>query len=211
MFGVVVPVKPPAVAKSRLAGLGDEVRLELCEAFALDTVNAVTECALVGAVLVVTDDVPLARALADLGIPVIPDGVTDDLNASLEQGAAELSRRYPDLGVAAVFADLPSLRPAELELALRAASPDGLSFVADAGRAGTTTVIAPSVEVFRPRFGPGSRQAHLDAGAVEILDELPGLRRDVDTPDDLAAAVALGTGPRTSYVVTLHGLLGVGR
>src|SRR5690349_8720650 len=35
---VVVPVKPPALGKSRLVGLTDEQRHELAEAFALDTV-----------------------------------------------------------------------------------------------------------------------------------------------------------------------------
>ena len=34
-------------------------------------------------VLVVTDDVSLASVLAELGVDVIPDGVSDDLNGSL--------------------------------------------------------------------------------------------------------------------------------
>ena len=40
MYVVLVPVKPPAVGKSRLAGLGDDERRELAAAFALDTVEA---------------------------------------------------------------------------------------------------------------------------------------------------------------------------
>ena len=32
------------------------------------------------------------------------------------------------------------------------------------------------------------------------LDGVPGLRRDVDTPEDLRAAVALGAGVRTAAV-----------
>ena len=39
-FAVLVPVKPPAFAKSRLADLGDDTRRELATAFAVDTVNA---------------------------------------------------------------------------------------------------------------------------------------------------------------------------
>ena len=204
MFGVVIPVKPPAIAKSRLAPLGDDVRRELCEAFAIDTITAVIECSLVETVLVVTDDVPLALALGEKGISVIPDGVTDNLNATLELGAAELHRQHPEVGLAAVFADLPALKPNELAEALRQSSTESMSFVADADRVGTTTVIAPSLELFRPRFGQGSRQAHLDAGALEIADELPGLRRDVDTPEDLAEALTLGAGARTSYIATLR-------
>ncbi|HET7735389.1 MAG TPA: 2-phospho-L-lactate guanylyltransferase [Nocardioidaceae bacterium] len=204
MYGVVVPVKPPAVAKSRLAALGDPVRRDLCAAFAVDTVVAVAACPLVERVLVVTDDATLAAVLADLGVDVIPDGVGDDLNGSLALGAAELHRRSPGLRLAAVFADLPALRPEELAEALHDAADDRMSFVADAEGTGTTTVVAPTLELFRPSFGPDSRQAHLDAGAREILRELPGLRHDVDTPEDLAVALELGAGERTAFVATVH-------
>lgn len=206
MYGVVVPVKSPAIAKSRLAGLGDAIRRELVEAFAFDTVTAVTECPLVSRVLVVTDDAVFATNLARLGVRVIPDGATDDLNASVVQGAAELQRTDPGLALAAVFADLPALRPDELANALAAAAPDRLSFVADADGTGTTTVVAPELDSFRPRFGRGSRQAHCEAGAFEITAYLPGLRQDVDTPEDLEAALALGVGSRTSFVATMRGL-----
>ena len=204
MYGVVVPVKPPAFAKSRLAALGDSVRQELCAAFAVDTVAAIAECALVQRVLVVTDDVSLAAVLAELGVDVIPDGVSDDLNGSLALGAAELLRRSPGLRPAAVFADLPALRPAELAAALEDAAEDRMSFVADAAGTGTTTVAAPSLELFRPAFGPDSRQAHVRAGAFEISRDVPGLRQDVDTPQDLTKVLRLGAGPRTAFVATLH-------
>ncbi|MGH3240911.1 MAG: 2-phospho-L-lactate guanylyltransferase, partial [Spirillospora sp.] len=54
---------------------------------------------------------------------------------------------------------------------------------------------------FAPAFGTGSRAAHRARGAREVL--LPGtdsVRRDVDTLDDLRAALTLGTGPRTAAV-----------
>ena len=94
-FGVVVPVKPPAVAKSRLGGLGDDVRRALASAFAADTVEAALASERVACVLVVTDDHGLARDLADPGVEVIPDGAADDLNASLVQAAAELHPPAP--------------------------------------------------------------------------------------------------------------------
>ena len=199
--GVVVPVKPPAVAKSRLGGLGDDVRRSLAAAFAADTVEAALASERVACVLVVTDDHVLARELARIGAEVIPDGAVDDLNASLVQAAAELLRRHPGLRVAALCADLPALRPDELTRALEAAPADAMGFVADADGAGTTAVTAPDLAGFRPRFGHGSRAEHLAAGAGEIdLDGLASLRRDVDTPADLAEVLRLGIGPRTSRV-----------
>ncbi len=200
-FGVPVPVKPPAVAKSRLSSLGDRAREELVVAFASDTVAAALASPLVGAVLVVTDDHVLARTLAGPGVAVLPDGAVDDLNATLVQAAAELHRRWPDLHLVALTADLPALRPDELTRVL-AAAPEAPSFVPDAEREGTTALLAPDPTSFRPRFGPGSRKAHLDDGCLEIdRSDVPGLRRDVDEPDDLAAALRLGVGPRTRGVV----------
>src|SRR4051794_21453954 len=96
-YAVLVPVKPPAVAKSRLGDLGDHARRDLAAAFAADTVEAVLGCRLVSRVLVVTDDHVLARGLSELGADVIPDGTTVDLNGTLVQAAAEMHRRDPTL------------------------------------------------------------------------------------------------------------------
>lgn len=197
-FGVVIPVKPPRHAKSRLGVLGEDVRQSLAEAFALDTVAAALECERVAAVLVVTDDHRLADRVRALGAGAIPDGTAGDLNAALVQGAAELVRRDPTLRPTALCADLPSLRPGELARALDATPTEGLGFVADAERVGTTLVTAADLATFRPRFGPGSRTAHLQAG-VEVADVgLDSLRRDVDTPDDLRQALSLGLGACTA-------------
>lgn len=201
-YAVLVPVKPPAVAKSRLGGLGDRARVDLAHAFAADTVTAVQACSLVARVLVVTDDHVLADRLSELGAGVIPDGASD-LNGTLLQAAAEMHRRDPQLGLVALCADLPALRPDELTLALEASDPVRMSFVADQERTGTTAVVSPTLEVFRPAFGPSSRRQHLDLGAHEVDGvDVPGLRRDVDDPDDLAAALELGVGPRTAMVAT---------
>ncbi len=204
-YAVLVPVKPLSSAKSRLARLGDDLRRDLAAAFAMDTVSALLDCELVDRVLVVTDDHVVARALLDVGADVIPDG-TSDLNGTLLQAAAETHRRDPSLRLAAVCADLPALRPTELDTALVAADAHRMSFVADHDGVGTTAVTAPDLERFRPRFGQGSRREHLAAGAVEIDGiDVPGLRRDVDDPDDLREALRLGVGPRTTAVATLAG------
>ena len=206
-FAVLVPVKPPAFAKSRLRDLGDDARRDLAAAFAVDTVTAAAACPLVDRVLVVTDDHELARGLADLGVDVIPDGTSDDLNGTLALAAAEMHRRRPDLRLVALCADLPALRPEDLAAALAAAPTDVMAFVADADGTGTTAVVAPSLELFRPAFGPASRQRHLDAGAHELDEvDVPTLRRDVDDRDDLVEALRLGVGRSTSLVTTVLGL-----
>jgi 2-phospho-L-lactate/phosphoenolpyruvate guanylyltransferase len=202
-FGVVVPVKPLSVAKSRLAELGDGPRRELVAAFAVDTVIAALETPVVAGVLVVTDDVDLARSLTVLGVAAVPDGTSGDLNGTLRQGAAEVVRRHPGTAPVALCADLPCLRPSDLTAALTGAPASEPAFVADASGTGTTLYTAPDLARFAPRFGPGSRAAHLEVGAVELaVQEDSPLRRDVDTPDDLLQARALGVGARTAWVLT---------
>ena len=201
-FGLVLPVKRLAVAKSRLAELGDDVRRELVAAFVLDTVAAALECRSIARVLVVTDEISLASAVRELGAEALPDGRPGDLNATIVQGVAELLRRDPQLRPAAMCADLPALRSADLAVVLdEAASVDGAAFVADEAGSGTTLYTAPDQESFTPRFGEGSRAAHRAAGAVEIAAPAT-VRLDVDTPAHLAQARLRGVGDRTSWVVT---------
>ena len=199
---VVLPVKVLARAKSRLAVLAGSRRADLALALASDTVSAVVACPEVARVLVVTSDATAGSRLAALGARVVPDEPGDGLNAALRHGASVAADRWPGSGVAALAADLPALRPAELGRALRAASAvGGAAFVPDAAGVGTTMYAAAPGVVFRPMFGGASRARHASAGAVELcLDGVPGLRRDVDTPEDLRAAVALGAGFRTAEV-----------
>ena len=194
-WSVLVPVKVLARAKSRLAGLSGPRRGELALALACDTVTAVLGCDAAARVIVITDDQVAGAALAALGAQVVPDEPRDGLNAALRHGAAHVSARWPDSGTAALSADLPALRPAEIARALRAAAAWPTAFVADAAGDGTTLYTAAPGVAFEPAFGLASRSRHAAGGAAELdLDGLPGLRRDVDTPSDLRGAVALGLG-----------------
>ncbi|HEY1822773.1 MAG TPA: 2-phospho-L-lactate guanylyltransferase [Trebonia sp.] len=222
---VLLPVKVLARAKSRLAVLAGDRRRELALALASDTVAAVLACPEVARVVVVTSDPVAGPLLARLGAVIVADepadrsaslapgtvaavpavldelGVQDALNAALRHGAAVAVRRWPGSGLAALTADLPALSPAELAVALRAvsAAPGQAAFVPDAAGVGTTMYAVPPGGEFRPLFGGASRARHAASGAVELdFAEMTGLRRDVDTPDDLRAALTLGAGPRTT-------------
>src|SRR6185437_5448262 len=140
--------------------------------------------------------------LGDLGGHDL-SGVQDLLNAALRHGAAVAARRWPGTGLAALTADLPAVSPAELAAALRAAgaAPGLAAFVPDAAGVGTTLYAVPPGGEFRPLFGGASRARHAAAGAIELdPGAFTGLRRDVDTPDDLREALALGVGPFTRAV-----------
>ena len=193
---VVVPVKRLEAAKTRL---DRPDRADVALAMAADTVSAAAACPLVEAVVVVTDD-DRARARLAAGATVVPDEPDAGLNRALAHGADVAAARWPGRGVVALAADLPALRPEELERVLRAA-PDGeRSLVADAAGTGTVLLAAAAGVGLDPRFGPSSRVGHVEAGVADLTDavgDLPGLRRDVDTLDDLASAADLGVGPAT--------------
>ncbi|MFJ9432712.1 2-phospho-L-lactate guanylyltransferase [Streptomyces sp. NPDC101490] len=199
-WSLVVPLKPLSRAKSRLAATaGALLRPRLALAFAEDTVGAVLACPRVRDVAVVTDDPAATDALAALGARIVPDLPAAGLNAALAHGVRAVRLRRPCARVAALNADLPALRPGELARVLDAARDFPRAFLADAAEIGTTFLSAgPGVEL-EPAFGGASRLRHLSSGAREIrLAGVDSVRRDVDTGEDLAAAQALGLGPRTS-------------
>lgn len=198
-WSLVIPVKVLAEGKSRLAGLAGPSRPALALAVAADTIRAVLACAEVSKVTVVTDDPVAAAEFEQLGAEVIGDDPAAGLNPALVHGARLVSRRRPQAGIAALSGDLPALKPAELGRALRAAARWPEAFVPDASGKGTTLYATGPGVPFHPRFGPGSRRRHVQAGAHELARrDVPGLRRDVDTPADLSEAAALGLGPRTT-------------
>ena len=199
---LVVPLKPLARAKSRLAAsTGAAAPPRYALAFAQDTVRAARACPAVRGVAVVTDDPRAARALTRLGARTIPDTPGDGLNSALSHGVESVRASNPREPVAALNADLPALRPAELARVLEAAAGRERAFLADAAGTGTTLLTALPGTALAPLFGEGSRRRHLASGAEEItLPDVPSVRQDVDTGEDLRAALTLGVGPFTSDV-----------
>ncbi|GGQ84511.1 2-phospho-L-lactate guanylyltransferase [Streptomyces althioticus] len=197
---LVVPLKPLPQAKSRLADTADDgLRPGLALAFAQDTVAAALDCPAVRDVVVVTNDALAARELAALGAGTVPDLPRAGLNAALVHGATVVGAARRAASVAALNADLPALRPAELARVLDAAARFPRSFLADSAGLGTTLLAASRGRELRPQFGVGSRALHRASGAVELtLDAVDSVRQDVDTGGDLRAALALGVGPRTA-------------
>ncbi|MGQ4332491.1 2-phospho-L-lactate guanylyltransferase [Streptomyces hayashii] len=197
---LLIPLKPLALAKSRLADTAaDGLRPGLALAFAEDTVAAALASPSVRDVAVVTDDALAARTLAALGARIVPDEPRAGLNAALTHGAAAVRAVRPGSPLAALNADLPALRPPELTCVLDAAAEFPRAFLPDAAAVGTTLLTAAPGRALRPAFGTDSRARHRAGGAEELrLDAVDSVRQDVDTGEDLRAALALGVGPRTA-------------
>jgi len=154
----------------------------------------------------VTPDETAASAVRELGAVVVPDdtapGHPDPLNAALLTAWTAVTRHTANTVV--LQGDLPALQASELSEALSQARSHRRSFVADHHASGTSALFAFGVPL-DPRFGADSAQRHRDSGAVELTGAWPGLRCDIDTPDDLLAATALGIGSGTIRAISAAG------
>lgn len=185
---VVIPVKGTAGAKSRLGASA-----ELAMAIALDTVEA----ALGAARVVVVTAEAAAPSFCALGASVVQD-VGGGLNGAVRSGIAAAG----EVAVAVLLGDLPALAAEELASVLELAEGHPLAMVADADNEGTVLLTALRGHHHTPLFGSGSRTAHLAAGYVELPVPVDsGLRRDVDTVEQLRALVPAHVGDRTRAIL----------
>lgn len=192
-WSLIVPVKRVEIAKTRLA-LDVATRASLAVAMAVDTVFAALDSSSVAAIVVVTDDERARAALEGLDVTIVADVPDAGLNAALAHGAAVA----PTSRVAALSSDLPSLKGDDLSLVLTEAGRHDQAVIADVAGTGTTLLCAGRGDLFVPRFGVASRAAHVAGGAVDLTTVAPeSIRRDVDSVDDLRAAIALGVGQAT--------------
>ncbi len=195
-FTVVIPLKAPALAKSRLRGAVSDVP-QLALAFAADTAAAASASTLVDGVVIVTDDGAVRSATQGLdGVRFVADP-GGGLNAAIVAGVATVSGP-----VVVLPGDLPAVSASDLDAALMLAAATRRCMVPDHTGLGTTFLAAGSADDLAPRFGEGSRSRHEGAGHVVLpVAESSALRWDVDTADDLAIALRLGVGVATARVV----------
>lgn len=200
---VVLPVKGGPWAKTRLAALGS-LRPAIAAALASDSVAAAASCSRVAAVVVVTGDRLVAAGVAEgaASTRVVADPGSG-LDAAIRAGLADADAR---MACAVLLADVPAMRPVDLAagldrcaraLALGAAS----AVVPDLDGDGTVLLAATHPGGISPSFGKGSAARHAAAAAV-VTDAPDRLRRDVDHPEHLADALAMGVGPATAAVTT---------
>jgi 2-phospho-L-lactate/phosphoenolpyruvate guanylyltransferase len=202
-IGLVIAVKRLAAAKTRLAPVFSAATREaVVLAMMVDTIRAALAVPALRSVTVVTPDQVAADTARQLGAQALtdptPDGHGDPLNNAI--AAAEAVVRESTPNIIALQGDLPALQPQELAEAIAAARSYPRSFVGDRHGTGTSALFAFDVPL-EPRFGPDSARRHQHSGAIELTGAWPGLRCDIDTPDDLMVARRLGVGSATVHAI----------
>lgn len=195
---VIVPLKALGDAKSRLAGAVDaECRRALVADMLATVVAACLDCPHVDTVLVAAGDdaaASVARRTGADAVVVREPGIDVAVNAA----QAVLGAATATLTVAA---DLALATSADVTAVIDAAPTAGWSVVvAPTVDGGTAALLRTPSAVIAPAYGPGSAARHLHAaravGAAAVRVDLPGLALDVDTPEQLSAALAGGFTPR---------------
>ncbi len=199
-WSLILPVQRGERAKSRLRVPHGVDRPALARAIATDSLAAVRACPAVALRVVVTSD-PLIGPLGRRSGDEVIDDPGVGLAAAIQAGVSHAAGRRPLAPVAVLLADVPAAGPDDLDAALSACARLRSAVLPDLDGDGTVLLSASSSRLLRPAFGPGSAQRHRRLGA-QVLDlDLPRLRRDVDTAEDLRHAQALGLGPATTAVL----------
>lgn len=193
MIPVVIPAKPLDRALSRLAGvLGPEVRCAVQTAMLTDVVAAATGFS--DQVIVVSADQRVAMIAASCGAQVVPDAVpAAGIDVAVSRGVAVIDSDE----VLVLMGDLPLATSADLHaVAVALGRGPGIACAVSADGTGTNALYLRPPRVIATAFGVDSLERHVvaatDAGVRAVSLVAPGLERDIDTPDDLAALLRSG-------------------
>lgn len=198
----IVPMKPLAAAKARLAAvLGPDERRALSLAMLTDVVRAARA---VDAVWVLQSDTEAAQVALSLGAEAHPDPAPGaGLNASFEE-ATRAAIGAGASGVLLLSADCPAVTATDVRAIARGR---GVAIAPDAAGAGTNALWRSPPAAIALAFGPGSREAHeaaARAGGVPLrIVRRPGLALDVDRPEDLEEAARAGGAATKALLISL--------
>lgn len=199
---VIVPIKPFASAKRRLArALDPPQRTHLARVMAEDVLDALAASMrfLAGAI-VVTSDADAVALARDRGIRVLVESEPAGINRALQCVITLLPN--VEAGIVIVPSDLPQITSKVFErLADLLATPPAAVLVPATSDQGTNVFACRPANAVSVGFGRNSFARHLQrAKSVGLEPNIlvwPELGCDIDRPDDLAAFLSLQTSTRT--------------
>ena len=184
----ILPIKSLGAAKQRLATqLGSGSRQALAQAMFSDVLASLRHVEGIDEIVVVTANDVAESAARGNGVRLLHD--PDEAGQS---AAAMIGIRHALAGgyerALLVPGDTPLLDPGEIDAML--ARTGQVTIVPDRHGTGTNCLLLAPADLIEPSFGPGSLDRHVAAaraaGAEPVVDLVPSLMLDIDTPNDLA-------------------------
>ena len=192
---LIVPHRGLASAKTRLATVLDAgERMALARRLLAAVLGAARDA--VEDVVVISPAPELEPHVTQAGARlVVQHGL--GLNQGLDEARAEALRDGIEL-LGVLHGDLPNLGADDVRALLAAADTiRSVAIAPDRARTGTNGLALRPPEIIGFRFGVGSLAAHreeaLAAGVAPVVLERDGLAFDLDTPQDLARWLELGS------------------
>jgi 2-phospho-L-lactate guanylyltransferase len=186
-ISVVVLAKDTSVAKTRLSS-DREVASRLALKLAERTVRATMLARRAAATFVVTSDPAIAQASESIGASVVQEGRPRGINLAAALGQRAALAAHPRSPLMILVADLPQLRARDVDaVAAEAFARREALFVPDFVLEGTTCLVHFPDHQLGIAFGWRSAEMHLRLGYKPAAHAPSGIRRDLDTAEDLAA------------------------
>jgi 2-phospho-L-lactate guanylyltransferase len=192
MKAILIPIKEPASAKTRLAALlSAEERRRLAWAMFEDVGRAVSGSRQADRIVMVTSFAPAIERARQLGWDVLIEESQVSESVSVDWASSVLSERGFDT-VMRLPADLPLVRSEDIDslLSIKLGS-SGALIVGSRDGTGTNAIIRTPPNLFPSRFGPNSlalhRQEAARAGIECVMVKNSRIALDIDEPADLQA------------------------
>ncbi|HVF92508.1 MAG TPA: 2-phospho-L-lactate guanylyltransferase [Blastocatellia bacterium] len=202
MKAVLIPVKDPARAKTRLAAmLSPGERRSLAWAMFEDVGDAVTQAARPDRVFLVSSFRPAIERARSLGWDLLVEETQVSESDSIDRASRILEARGFEC-VLRLPADIPLVRASDVDelLSVDLRAPAALMVPSREGT-GTNAIIRTPPALFPSRFGPNSLALHLEAaarsGAACTVVNNSAIALDIDEPSDIDLLLELGRGTKT--------------
>jgi len=181
----VIPVKPIAEGKSRLArALSPPARERLNAILFRQTLDAVSAVIPARNIMVISRDGALLEQAASRGMRAIAEQ-GNALNDALNQAA----RLAPDQALLAISTDLPGITAQDVSAMLADLSYPAVAIAPDRAKRGTNALFMAQSGCIPFRFGEDSFTAHVEESRRQGIEPKiiarPNLAFDLDLPEDL--------------------------
>jgi 2-phospho-L-lactate/phosphoenolpyruvate guanylyltransferase len=199
MKALLIPIKDPANAKTRLASLlsADE-RRRLAWAMFEDVSRAAASATKADRVVIVTNYEKALDRARQLGWDALIEEAQASESASIDWASRALAERGFD-AVMRLPADLPLIQPEDIDelLSIDLRAPAALLVPSREGT-GTNAIIRTPPALFPSRFGPNSLALHEEEAArvgVEcLIVQNSRIALDIDEPSDIEMLIERGRG-----------------